>query len=161
MAPRNYGMQSHTSLRDTNLCELTMLLTGFVFWSVIEQGKERQRPKVVVGAKPGHVVTSHGVHLHEGICCLNRKPMSQSILISQAWWHTSVTPGLRRLRKEDHRFQTSLSYTERPLSQKQKKKKKKSQNIGIRHNTKTQFTKVCLQSDPILRDNRNMFSYRE
>jgi hypothetical protein len=34
-------------------------------------------------------------------------------LMSQAWWHIPVIPVLKRLRQEDHEFETSLSYTDR------------------------------------------------
>jgi hypothetical protein len=38
---------------------------------------------------------------------------------SRAWWHTSVTPALRRLRQEDHEFKNNLGYIVRPCLKKQ------------------------------------------
>jgi hypothetical protein len=47
----------------------------------------------------------------------------------QTWWHTRIIPALRRLRQEDHEFETSLVYIVRPLSASKLKKKKKGQIV--------------------------------
>jgi hypothetical protein len=38
-----------------------------------------------------------------------------------AWWHTPIILALRRLRQEDHEFQTSLGHIMRPYFKKAKK----------------------------------------
>jgi hypothetical protein len=45
---------------------------------------------------------------------LRRKKLYALKTRSQAWWCTPVTPAIKRLRKEDHKFPTSLSCIERP-----------------------------------------------
>jgi hypothetical protein len=48
--------------------------------------------------------------------------------MSQAWWFIPVISALRRLRQEDHEFETSLGYTVKPCL----KKKKNMQNYDLR-----------------------------
>jgi hypothetical protein len=40
----------------------------------------------------------------------------------QAWWHMHLIPDLRRLRQEDHEFETNLSHILKPCLKKKKKK---------------------------------------
>jgi hypothetical protein len=39
---------------------------------------------------------------------------------SWAWWYASIISALGKLRQEDHKFETSLGYVERPCLKKQK-----------------------------------------
>jgi hypothetical protein len=43
-------------------------------------------------------------------------------MFGQAWWHTPVIPTVKRLKQENHEFQTSLGYKARPGLKKTMKK---------------------------------------
>jgi guanylate kinase len=49
------------------------------------------------------------------------------------WWHTPLTTALKRLRKEDHKFEASLSYTVRRAQEGEEREEKEEEEMVGEH----------------------------